>query len=157
MMCKYFGVSARDMEGDAWKGMICTTREYLEATQRGKEMRATNPMAVAAYYNRKAKRVVVSLSTKIEVMFNPSDVQGLENAKPSQLEEIEVTPSGFGLYFPELDEGINVLNLLEGTIGSRKWMASRLGAQGGKSPHPSQGRRLSRERCPRWPSPQNCP
>jgi hypothetical protein len=108
-------------------------KEYLEATQRGKEMRATNPMAVAAYYNRKAKRVVVSLSTKVEVMFNPSDVQSLENAKPSQLEEIEITPSGFGLYFPELDEGINVLNLLEGTMGSRKWMAARLGAQGGKA------------------------
>lgn len=64
-------------------------------------------------------------------MFNPLDVQGLESAKPSQLEEIEITPSGFGLYFPELDEGINVLTLLEGTMGSRKWMAARLGAAGG--------------------------
>lgn len=85
------------------------------------------------YYNRRAKRVVISLSTGIEVMFNPADVQGLENARPSQLEEIEITPSGFGLFFPELDEGINVLNLLEGTMGSRKWMAARLGAAGGRS------------------------
>ncbi|MCU1321053.1 MAG: hypothetical protein JWM43_702 [Acidobacteriaceae bacterium] len=108
-------------------------KEFLEATRHGKEMQTNNPMALAAYYNRKAKRVVVSLSTKVEVMFNPSDVQGLENAKPSQLEEIEITPSGFGLYFPELDEGINVLTLLEGTMGSRKWMAARLGAQGGKA------------------------
>ena len=108
-------------------------KEFLEATRRSKEMRATNPMAIAAHYNRKAKRVVISLSTKVEVMFNPADVQGLENAKPSQLEEIEITPSGFGLYFPELDEGINVLNLLEGTMGSRKWMAARLGAAGGSS------------------------
>ncbi len=108
-------------------------KEYLEATQRCKEMQANNPRAIAAHYNRKAKRVVISLSTKIEVMFNPSDVQGLDNAKPSQLEDIEITPSGFGLYFPELDEGINVLNLLEGTMGSRKWMAARLGAAGGSS------------------------
>lgn len=108
-------------------------KEFLEATRRGKEMRANNPIATAAYYNRRAKRVVISLSTGIEVMFNPSDVQGLENARPSQLEEIEITPSGFGLYFPELDEGINVLNLLEGTMGSRKWMAARLGAAGGRS------------------------
>ncbi len=108
-------------------------KEYLEATRRSKEMQANNPRAIAAYYNRKARRVVISLSTKVEVMFNPSDVQALENAKPSQLEEIEITPSGFGLYFPELDEGINVLNLLEGTLGSRKWMAARLGAAGGSS------------------------
>jgi hypothetical protein len=107
--------------------------DFLAATRRGKEAQAANPMATAAYYNRKAQRVVVSLSTKIEVMFNPSDVQGLENAKPSQLEEIEITPSGFGLYFPQLDEGVNIPNLLEGIMGSRKWMAARLGAVGGKA------------------------
>lgn len=108
-------------------------KEFLEAARHGKEMQTANPMVISACYNRKAKRVVISLSTKVEVMFNPADVQGLENAKPSQLEEIEITPSGFGLYFPELDEGINVLTLLEGTMGSRKWMAARLGAAGGST------------------------
>jgi hypothetical protein len=108
-------------------------KEFLAATRRGKTMQAYNPMAIAARYNKKMNRIIIKLSTKVEVMFNPSDVQGLENAKPSQLEEIELTPSGFGLYFPELDEGINVLTLLEGTMGSRKWMAARLGAAGGAS------------------------
>src|SRR6266566_4551904 len=100
-------------------------KEFLAATRRAKMMQANNPIAITAHYNKKMNRIIISLSTKVEVMFNPSDVQGLENAKPSQLEEIEITPSGFGLYFPELDEGINVLNLLEGTMGSRKWMAAR--------------------------------
>lgn len=108
-------------------------REYEAATRRTRILQATTPMAVAAYYNKKAHRVVISLNTRVEVMFNPSDVQGFENAKPSQLETIEITPTGFGLYFPDVDEGINVPNLLEGTFGSRKWMASRLGAAGGKS------------------------
>ena len=90
-------------------------------------------MAVAVRYNRRARRVIISLNTGIEVMFDPANVQGLEDATPSQLEEIEITPSGFGLYFPRLDEGINVPNLLEGTMGSRKWMAARLGAEGGKA------------------------
>ena len=97
-------------------------KEFLEATRRGKEMWANNPIATAAYYNRKAKRVVISLSSGVEVMFNPVDVEGLDKATPSQLEEIEITPSGFGLFFPALDEGINVLNLLGGTMGSRKWI-----------------------------------
>jgi hypothetical protein len=108
-------------------------KEFLAATRRAKRMQAKNPRALAAYYNKQANRVVISLSTKVEVMFNPSDVLGLENASPSQLKQIEITPSGFGLYFPDLDEGINLLNLLEGFLGSRKWMAARLGAAGGSS------------------------
>jgi hypothetical protein len=108
-------------------------KEYLEATRRSKEMQANNPRTIAAHYNRKAKRVVISLSSGVEVMFNPVDVEGLEKATPSQLSEIEITPSGFGLYFPQIDADLNVLNLLEGTMGSRKWMAARLGAQGGKA------------------------
>jgi hypothetical protein len=90
-------------------------------------------MAVAAYYNKRANRIVISLSTKVEVMFNPSDAEGLEDATPAQLSEIEITPSGFGLHFPKLDADIYVPSLLEGSLGSRKWMAARLGAQGGKA------------------------
>jgi Protein of unknown function (DUF2442) len=112
---------------------LVSHKEFLAATRRAKRKQATIPMVVAAHYNKKANRIVISLSTKVEVMFNPSDVQGLENATPSQLKEIEITPSGFGLYFPALDDGINVPNLLEGTMGSRSWMAARLGAQGGKA------------------------
>ena len=108
-------------------------REFLAANRRAKEMQANNPRVTAVYYNKRANRVVISLSSRVEVMFNPADVQGLEDAKPSQLEEIEITPSGFGLHFPQLDADINVLNLLEGFLGSRKWMAARLGAQGGKA------------------------
>jgi len=108
-------------------------REFVEATRDGKEMKASNPTAIAAIYNRKAKRVVVSLSSRVEVMFDPADVQDLEEATPAELEEIEISPSGFSLYFPRVDADINLLNLLEGVLGSRKWMAARLGAQGGKA------------------------
>jgi len=112
---------------------LISHKEFLAATRRAKRKQATTPMAVAVYYNKKANRVVISLSTKVEVMFNPFDLQGLENATPAQLAEIEIAPSGFGLYFPQADADIDVPNLLEGTMGSRKWMAARLGAAGGKS------------------------
>jgi len=112
---------------------LISHKEFLAATRRSKRKQATTPMAIAVHYNKKANRVVISLNTKVEVMFNPSDVQGLEDATPSQLAEIEITPSGFGLYFPQVDADIDVPNLLDGLTGSRKWMAARLGAQGGKS------------------------
>lgn len=56
-----------------------------------------------------------------------------EHAQPSQLAEMELTPSGFGIHFPAIDADIYVPALLEGFLGSRSWMAARLGQSGGKS------------------------
>jgi len=76
---------------------------------------------------------VIELSSKVIVAFSPRDVEGLENAKPSQLSAIEISPSGFGIHFPALDADLYVPGILEGILGSRKWMASRLGQVGGQS------------------------
>src|SRR5262249_36711137 len=56
----------------------------------------------------------------------------MENAKPSDLDVIEISPSGFGLHFPKLDADVWVPALLEGVFGSTRWMAARLGARGGR-------------------------
>lgn len=91
------------------------------------------PHAVSAHYDRASRRVVIQLSSKLTVSLSPRDAEGLENAKPSQLDEIEISPSGFGLHFPKLDADIYVPGLLEGFLGSTKWMASRLGQSGGQA------------------------
>jgi hypothetical protein len=103
------------------------------ANDRAEEMKRTFPHAVAARYDREGDRVVIDLSSKLTLSFSPKDAQGLEDAKPSQLEPIEISPSGFGLHFPKLDADLYVPGLLEGLMGSRKWMAARLGALGGQS------------------------
>src|SRR6202051_1112566 len=103
------------------------------ANQRAKELQEAVPKAVSAHYDRKSGHIVISLSSKLLLSFSPRDAQGLENAKPSQLDEIEITPSGFGIHFPKLDADLYVPGLLEGFLGSKKWMAARLGAIGGKS------------------------
>lgn len=87
-------------------------------------MPAFPPKAISAHHDRKSGRIVVDLSSKLTLSFSPDDVQGLENAKPSQLDEIEITPSGFGIHFPKLDADLYVPGLLEALLGSRKWMAS---------------------------------
>src|SRR5271165_1287612 len=69
----------------------------------------------------------------MDVAFPPNAVRGLENARPSQLEHIEITPSGFGLHFPKLNAVLYVPALLEGLFGSKRRMAARLGALGGRS------------------------
>lgn len=106
---------------------------YREATERGQRLRKRTPPAVAAHYYRKTGRVVVSLSSGIDISFAPSAAEGLENATASQLQPIEITPSGLGIHFPKLDADLYLPALLEGVLGSRKWMAAKLGAAGGKS------------------------
>jgi hypothetical protein len=91
------------------------------------------PKAVSACYDRNTGQIVINLASKLTLSFSPHDGQGLEHAKPSQLEEIEISPSGFGIHFPRLDADLYVPGLLEGFLGSRKWMASRLGQAGGQS------------------------
>ncbi len=94
---------------------------------------ASNPTAVAARYDRRVGRVVIALSSGLEIAFKPHDAQGLELARPAQLSEIEISPSGLGLHFPKLDADLYLPALLEGFLGSRRWMASAMGKAGGKA------------------------
>ena len=110
------------------------THDHFElANRRAKDLQAAIPRAVSAHYDRKRGHIVVHLSSKLILSFSPHDAQGLQNAKPSQLDQIEITPSGFGIHFPKLDADLYVPGLLEGFLGSKKWMASRLGQIGGQS------------------------
>lgn len=104
-----------------------------QANRRAKKLQAHVPRVVSARYDRRTGRVVIHLSSKLIVSFAPEDAQGLENARPSQLNEIEISPSGFGLHFPAVDADLYVPALLEGFLGSKSWMASRLGQIGGQS------------------------
>jgi Protein of unknown function (DUF2442) len=107
--------------------------EFNRATKRAAGRRSTEPAAVAARYDRGRDQVVIELSTGYEVAFAPSRAQGLERATPAELAAIEISPSGFGLHFPKVDADLWLPALLEGVFGSRRWMAARLGARGGKA------------------------
>jgi hypothetical protein len=106
---------------------------FEEANSRAQELASKIPRVISAKYDRKIGRVVLHLSSKLIVSFSPEDVQGLRDARPMQLGEIEITPSGYGLHFPAIDADLYVPALLEGFLGSKAWMASCLGQVGGRS------------------------
>ena len=106
------------------------------ANERARKRLATLPTAVAARYDRRVGRVVVALSSGLEIAFKPHDAQGLETARPAQLASIDISPSGLGLHFAALDADIYLPALLEGFLGSRKWMASAMGKAGGQAASP---------------------
>ena len=110
------------------------TKDEVEAASRRSDARLRKtPCAVKARYDRKRERVVIDLSTGIEIAFRPHDAQGLERANPNQLDTIEISPSGLGIHFPKLDADIYVPALLEGFLGSKRWIAAEHGKVGGRA------------------------
>jgi hypothetical protein len=115
------------------KAHVVRMDNFEAVTERARKMKEKFSRAISAFYDRASGRVVVELSSKIAVSFRPEDAQGLERATAADLAEIELSPSGFGIHFPRLDADFYLPALLEGFLGSRKWMAARMGETGGKS------------------------
>ena len=109
---------------------------FKAAKRRGEE-RLRGPRAVAARYDAGRGRVVITLSTGVELGLAPRDVEGLAGASAEDLRVIEVEAMGLGVHFPRLDADLHVPALLEGVLGSRRWMAARLGAAGGQARTPA--------------------
>jgi hypothetical protein len=57
----------------------------------------------------------------------------LEAAQAADLADARISPSGLGVHFPMLDADLYVPALLEGFLGSRRWMAAQNGRAGGKA------------------------
>jgi len=93
----------------------------------------TAPRAIAARYDRRVSRIVISLRSGLELAFPPHIVEGLSEAKSADLMDVEISPTGLGLHFPRIDVDIYIPSLLNGVFGSSNWMASGLGKLGGSS------------------------
>lgn len=107
--------------------------EFIVATRRAAERRAAGPVAVAARYDRRRDRVIVSLDNGLELAFPPRIAQGLQRAAPADLSDVELSPSGFGIHFPRLDAHLYLPAMLQGVFGSKAWMAAQLGSAGGRA------------------------
>ncbi len=114
-----------------------TDSDVRVAEERMTEHRRTTPHAVAATYDRRIGRVVVRLSSGLDLAFPPRLAQGLEGARPADLAAIEISPTGFGLHFPRLDADLYLPALLEGVFGSEPWTAARMGQAGGRAMSPT--------------------
>ena len=112
--------------------MAITEQELAQAEARMAETRAAGH-AVSARYDRRRSRVVVALSTGVELTFPTRIAEGLADASPESLAEIEISPAGLGLHWPKLDADLYVPGLLQGVFGSKQWMARQLGAEGGRA------------------------
>jgi hypothetical protein len=112
--------------------MAITEREFEQAEKRMAVLREAGH-AVSARYDRRTSRVIVMLNTGVQLAFPAKLAEGLADAPPESLAEIEISPAGLGLHWPQLDADVYVPALLQGVFGSPNWMARQLGANGGRS------------------------
>lgn len=108
--------------------MVISDDDIRAAEARMADVRRSSAVAVRARYDRRIGRVVIGLNSGLEIAFPPRDVQGLEKARPADLDVIEISPSGLGIHFPKLDADIYVPALLQGLTGSKAWMAAHAAA-----------------------------
>jgi hypothetical protein len=113
-----------------------TTEQFEAAKARG-EARMRGPRAESAHYDAGRNRVIVRLTTGVEIGFAPRDVEGLQHASTDDLKAVEVEAFGLSIHFPTIDADLYVPALLEGVLGSERWMAEQLGAAGGRTRTPA--------------------
>jgi hypothetical protein len=104
-----------------------TDAELDAAEERGRKLFETIPLASAARYEARSKRIVVDLTNGSTFAFPADRVQGLEQATPAQLAEVEIWGDGYSLHWESLNEDYTVPGLLAGIFGTRKYMAQRAG------------------------------
>jgi hypothetical protein len=111
------------------KSMVDLTDAQIDAAlERGKVARASEPRAESARYDGKSERIIVELSNGATFAFPPRLAEGLAEASPAQLADVQVQGAGFGLHWESLDVDYSVPGLMSGIFGTARWMASRAGS-----------------------------
>ena len=88
--------------------------------------RSTLPRAAAARYDRKGRRILITLSNGMELLVPLKLAQGLAGCRASDLRKIEISPTGMALRWPKLGTDLYLPALLGGTFGTRRERSQRL-------------------------------
>ena len=112
---------------------MVTRFEAAKATIRGELRRRQEGYAVAAEFDPVRRWILITFNTGGVVAAPNDSIEGLSGADTKALTNIEITPSGLGLYWPDLDVDVDLPALMHGIFGSRKWMAAEFGAAGGRA------------------------
>lgn len=134
-------------------------RQIEEARLHSKLADPSQPRVESVRYDRESGRIEIELKDGCMFAFPAELAQGLGDAAPDQLEQVEIVGDGYALHWGELDADLTVAGLLAGHLGSRVWMreharragsvtseakaraARRNGLKGGRPPGSGKGRK----------------
>lgn len=80
----------------------------------------THSRAAAASYDRARRRIIVLLSSGLELAFPLHIAQELEAADPTDLEDIEISPAGLVIRWPKVGAELYLPLLLKDILGTRE-------------------------------------
>jgi len=100
---------------------MVTQQEHDLAAERGRQIRDKGLYAVDAHYDAGTGVIHVKLKTGMTISFPKERAQALANATDEQLSEIEISPAGWSIDFPRIDDGFTIEGLLAGRFGNSHW------------------------------------
>ena len=111
--------------------VITTNREIKTALERARPF-TDDRRVVEIHYDPKPQfdLFVLKLADGSRTFIGREKLQGLQNAKQSQIANVEILGNGTGLHWPDLDLDYSIVGLLSGISGNKQWMAE-MGRRGG--------------------------
>lgn len=65
---------------------------------------------------------MVALNNGLEIAIAPERAEALQNATEAQLSRVEIWAGGYELYFADLDEGLWLPNIYQGSLDNTRWI-----------------------------------
>lgn len=93
--------------------MDISDEEYALANRRGEEMKRAFPSAVRVMLSPSETHLQIELSSGSVLNVPLNAFAQLAAADAKQFAEVEISPSGFGIHFPDVDTDLYVPALLE--------------------------------------------
>jgi hypothetical protein len=113
-----------------------TDAEIDAAIARAKSYDIFRPRAVSATFDARNDSLKIELATGIQIIIPRRVLQGLEDASARQVASVQIGEDELSLHWESLDVDHYIPYLLEGFLGTRKWM-TELGKMGGASRSPA--------------------
>jgi len=109
---------------------VITTGEQIDQAIARAASLPDEPRAISIEYRPGLDLFIVMLSNGERLVLQRELLEGLQSATRRQLANVEITPQGSGLHWPDLDVDLYVPSLRRHVYGTKQWM-SRIGKLGG--------------------------
>jgi hypothetical protein len=103
--------------------MVETTDAEIDAALERAKHEPEGPSIVEAKYHRDLDVIELKISDGRRLVFPRENLQALARSTPEQAADFNTGMYGSHIWWPQLDEGHYLANLLEGRTGNEKWMA----------------------------------
>lgn len=90
----------------------------------GEQERRTSPHATAIRFEPRSRMYTLTLLAGAEVSFSAESVNELAGATLAQLTDVQLSPSGGGISWPQLDMDIDTTGLVMDLVAGEGWRAT---------------------------------